>query len=80
MLRGYAGLRLRTYAELPEESYLEPHALLELKRFWENRTTLGATLRVGGKWFHDPVAPRVWGTDGTPHAAQLSATIDLARA
>lgn len=79
MTRAYVGLRVRSYADLPEESYLEPHAVVELKRFWENRTTVGASLRLGGKWFHDPVAPRVWGTEGTPHAAQLSATLDLAR-
>lgn len=78
-VRGYLGLRARTYDDLPEESYLEPHAFLEVKRFWANRTTLGATVRLGGKWFHDPVAPQVWGTTGPPHAAQLSATIDLAR-
>ncbi len=79
MVRGYAGLRGRTYAALPEESYLEPHAVLELKRFWNNRTTLGSTLRLGGKWFHDDAAPGVWGTDGTPHAAQASVALDLAR-
>ncbi|HPF69107.1 MAG TPA: hypothetical protein PLQ13_00435 [Candidatus Krumholzibacteria bacterium] len=79
MVRGYAGLRVRRYDLLPEESYLEPHAVLELKRFWNNRTTLGATLRAGGKWFHDEVAPNVWGTDGTPYAAQASASLDLAK-
>jgi hypothetical protein len=79
MLRGYLGARARRYAELPEESYYEPHAVLVAKRFWENRTTLGATLRLGGKWFYDDVAPRVWGTSGTPSAAQLSGNLDFAK-
>jgi hypothetical protein len=79
MLRGVAGLRTRTYDALPEESYTEPHALVELKHFSENRTTLGATVRLGGKWYHDAVAPRVWGTRTTPVTSQLSAGLDVAR-
>lgn len=79
MVRGYVGARGRRYSELPEESYYEPHAVLVAKRFWENRTTLGATVRIGGKWFYDDVAPRVWGTSGTPSAAQISGNLDFAK-
>jgi hypothetical protein len=79
MVRGWVGLRSRTYRDLPEESYLEPHAVLEAKRFGGGRTTLGASLRLGGKWFHDPVAPQVWGTAGTPVTSQLSLALNGAR-
>lgn len=79
MVRALLGARLRTYAELPEESFVEPHALVELKRFGDDRSTLGATVRLGGKWFHDDVAAAVWGTAGTPHAAQLAADLTYSR-
>ena len=79
MLRTTLGARLRRFGELPEESFVEPHATLELKRFGADRSTLGAVVRLGGKWFHDDVAPAVWGTDGAPHAAQLSASLQYAR-
>lgn len=76
MVRGWAGLRLRSYPDLPEESYLEPHLVLEAKRFSENRTTLGASLRLGGKWFHDPVARNVWATGGTPVTSQIQLAVN----
>ena len=79
MLRGWVGIRLRTYRDLPEESCVEPHAVLEVKRFGDDRTTLGAALRLGGKWFHDPVAPKVWGTAGTPVTSQVTVSLDAAR-
>lgn len=79
MLRAVVGARLRTFADLPEESFVEPHAQLEAKRFGEDRSTLGATLRLGGKWYHDDAAASVWGTDGTPRAAQLAVTLQYAR-
>ena len=79
MLRGWAGLRLRSYRDLPEESYAEPHIVLEAKRFGDNRTTLGATLRLGGKWFYDPVAQNVWDTADTPVTSQLSVALNAAR-
>jgi len=79
MLRGWAGLRTRIYDDLPEESYLEPHAVLEIKRFGENRTTLGVSARLGGKWFHNPVAKNVWGTAGTPATSQFMVAIDAAK-
>jgi hypothetical protein len=79
MFRGWAGVRLRDYRDLPEESYLEPHAVLEAKRFGDDRTTLGVTARLGGKWFHDPAAPRVWGTAGTPVTSQLTVAFNVAK-
>lgn len=79
MLRALVGARLRTYADLPEESFVEPHALLEVKRFGAERSALGAVVRLGGKWFHDDVAAAVWGTAGTPLAAQLAADLTYSR-
>ena len=79
MVRGWAGLRQRSYRDLPEESYVEPHLVLDAKRFGDDRSTLGASLRLGGKWFHDPVASQVWGTPGTPVTSQLSAALNAAR-
>lgn len=79
MLRGWAGLRLRSYRDLPEESYLEPHLVFEAKRFGGSRTTVGATVRLGGKWFHDPVAPNVWDTEGTPVTSQLTLGANVAQ-
>lgn len=79
MLRGVLGFRIRSYADLPEESFVEPHGLLEVKRFSESRTALGAAVRLGGKWFNDPVAPAVWGTLGTPKAAQLTVAANVSQ-
>jgi hypothetical protein len=79
MLRGVAGLRWRRYESLPEESYLEPHATLELKHFSPSRRTLGATVRLGGKWYHEPAAVRVWESRSTPTTSQLAASLLLAQ-
>jgi len=79
MLRGVLGGRIRSYDDLPEESMLETYVLLEMKKFSESRTTLGTSVRLGGKRFHDPIAPRVWGTDGTPSASQLVVSADIAQ-
>jgi hypothetical protein len=79
MTRAVAGLRVRTYSVLPEESYTEPYVQLTARHFSPSRLTLGASLRLGGKWFHDPVAPAVWGTAGTPSTTQLAASLEAAR-
>ncbi len=79
MVRGWAGLRARTYDDLPEESYLEPHAVLEIKRFGGSRTTVGLSARLGGKWFNESVAKNVWGTTDTPSTSQLVTALSLSR-
>ncbi len=79
MIRGVAGGRVRSYSELPEESLLETYVLLEMKKFTENRTTIGTSLRLGGKQFYDPIAPRVWGTQDQPFASQLVLSLDAAQ-
>jgi hypothetical protein len=79
MLRGHAGVRTRTYAALPEESFIEPYGRLEARYFSPSRTTVGGSLRLGGKWFHDPVSARMWDTRSTPVTAQLAAALTLAQ-
>jgi hypothetical protein len=79
MIRGIAGGRVRSYSELPEESLLETYVLLEMKKFSENRTTIGTSVRLGGKQFYDPIAPRVWGTQDQPFASQLVLSLDAAK-
>jgi hypothetical protein len=79
MLRGVAGLAWRRYEALPEESYVEPHLSLQLRHFSPSRLSLGAALRLGGKWYHDPAASRVWNANGTPSTAQLAASVMAAQ-
>lgn len=77
MVDGFAGLRLRDYPDLPEESYVEPHAALVTRYFFDTGTSVGTTLRAGGKWYHDPVAQNVWDSTGMPSTSQVSASLDL---
>ena len=79
MLHGFAALRWRDYGDLPEESFAEPHARLELQHYSESRTTLGLALSVGRKTFNDPVASRVWDTSETPAASRLAARLSIAQ-
>lgn len=79
MTRAYFGLRARTYGALPEENTLEPHLFAEFKHFSASRTTLGASLLLGGKWYTDASAPAVWGTSSTPSTAQAAFTLNAAR-
>ena len=77
--KGFAGLRLRKYDDLPEESYREPHGELEVQRFSENRTTLGLKVRYGWKQFNDDVASQVWETLKLPSTSQLAARLSFSK-
>ncbi|MBU0741892.1 hypothetical protein KKA85_03945 [bacterium] len=77
--RGYAALRIRRYGDLPEESYVEPHAHLELQRYAESRTTLGLAVDYGVKIFDDASAPRIWDTPDTPATSQIAARLNFAQ-
>jgi hypothetical protein len=77
LTEGFVGLRLRDYQALPEESYLEPHAVLVSRYFFDRGTSFGTTLRAGGKWYHEPVARRVWDSGTTPSTSQVSASLDV---
>lgn len=79
LLKGYAGLRVRKYEELPEESYIEPHGQLEIQRFSESRTTVGLRVRYGYKQFNDEVAPQVWETLNLPSTSQLAARLNFSQ-
>ena len=79
LLKGYAGFRIRKYDELPEESYIEPHAQLEIQRFSENRTSLGLRVRYGWKQFNDDVASQVWETLNLPSTSQLAARLSFSK-
>ena len=79
MLRTAAQFQYRRYADLPEESFLEPRLQIELKRFAESRTTVGLDLRAGLKYFYDSAASRVWGTPNLPSTPQLAARLNFAR-
>ncbi len=76
---GFAGLRVRTYGELPEESYFEPHGRLKIQRFFDSRATIGLSARFGAKYYHDSVAPSVWGTPNLPSISQLAARLNIAK-
>lgn len=78
MTHAYVGLRARVYGRLPEENTVEPHLFVEFKRFAASRTTLGASVRVGGKWYTDASAPAVWGTHSTPSTAQAAFALSVA--
>ncbi|MBC8423084.1 hypothetical protein H8E07_03080 [bacterium] len=77
--RGFAALRIRRYGDLPEESYIEPHAHLEVQRYAESRTTLGLAIDYGLKLFDDSSAPLIWDTHTTPTTSQIVARINLAQ-
>ncbi len=79
LLRGFAALRYRSFGTLPEESYLEPHGRLELQSYWESRTTVGLALKLGGKYYLDSVASRVWGTSQIPSVSQFAARLNFAQ-
>ena len=79
LTKGFAALRVRTYGELPEESYLEPHGKLEIQRFFESRVTVGLSVRYGAKYYNDSVAPSVWGTPDLPSISQAAARLNLAK-
>ncbi len=79
LLRGYAALRVRSYSDLPEESYTEPHGRLEVQHYLESRTTLGLAVKMGAKIFYDPVALRVWDTSNTPSVSQLAIRFNFAQ-
>ena len=79
LFKGFAALKIRQYDELPEESYLEPHAQLEIQRFYESRTALGLKVRYGWKQFNEDVASQVWGTLNLPSTSQLAARLNFSR-
>lgn len=79
MMRTAAQFQHRRYADLPEESFLEPRLQVELKRFAESRTTVGLDLRAGLKYFYDSAASRVWETPNLPSTSQLAARLNFAR-
>jgi hypothetical protein len=77
--KGFAGLRIRKYDDLPEESFIEPHGQLEYKRFSENRTSIGLRIRYGWKQYNDDVASQVWGTLNLPSTSQLAARLSFSK-
>lgn len=77
--KGFAGLKIRKYDELPEESYLEPHGQLEYTRFSDNRMSIGMRVRYGWKQYNDDVAPQVWGTLNLPSTSQLAARLSFSK-
>ncbi len=77
--RGYAAMRIRRYSDLPEESFIEPHAHLEMQRYSESRTTLGLALDYGVKTFDDPTASRIWETLESPSTSQIAARFNFAQ-
>ena len=79
MTKGFAALRARTYGELPEESYLEPHGRLEIQRFFESRATVGLSVRYGAKYYYDSVASSVWETPNLPSVSQVAARLNIAK-
>ena len=79
MSKGFAALRVRTYGDLPEESYIEPHGRLEIQRFFDSRITIGLSARYGVKFYNDPVARSVWGTTDIPSVSQVAARLNIAK-
>jgi hypothetical protein len=77
--KGFAAFRVRTYGELPEESYLEPNGKLEIQRYFDSRATIGLSARYGAKFYNDSVAPSVWGTPNLPSISQLAARLNIAK-
>jgi len=77
--RGYAAMRVRRYDDLPEESFVEPHAHLEVQRYSESRTTLGLAIDYGIKTFDDPIASRIWETLESPSTSQIAARFNFAQ-
>ena len=77
--KGFAGLKIRSYGDLPEESFIEPHGQLEIQRFSENRTTLGLRVRYGWKQFNDDAASQVWETLNLPSTSQLAGRFTFSR-
>lgn len=77
--KGFAGYRVRVYDMLPEESYLEPHAQLEVQRFSESKTTLGLRVRYGYKKFHEDAASQVWETPSLPSTSQLATRLSFSK-
>jgi len=78
-VRGSVGFRARDYAALPEESNVESYAFLETKRFFEAGSMLGASMRLGSKWFTDPAASRVWAVEGTPTTTQMTVALQASQ-
>ena len=79
MTKGSVALRIRTYGELPEESYIEPHGKLEIQRYFESRVTVGLSARYGAKYYNDSVASSVWGTPNLPSISQVAARLNIAK-
>ncbi len=79
LLKGFAAFRGRKYGELPEESYLEPHGQLEIKKFFDSRATIGLSARFGAKFYNDSVASSVWETLDLPSTSQMAARLNLAK-
>ena len=77
--KGFVGLKIRDYGDLPEESYIEPHGQLEIQRFFESRSALGLRVRYGWKQYNDDVAPQVWETLNLPSTSQLAARLNFSR-
>lgn len=80
LVRGSIGLRTRSYDALPEESNVESYAFVETKHFFDAGTMLGASVRLGSKFFTDPAASGVWGVEGTPSTTQLTVAVQASRA
>ncbi len=79
LLNGFAALRVRKYGDLPEESYMEPHGQLEIKKFFDSRATIGLSARYGAKYYNDSVASSVWETLDLPSTSQVAARLNLAK-
>ena len=79
LLRGYAALRYRSFGDLPEETYIEPHGRLEMQYYTESRTTLGLALKFGAKYYNDSIASQIWETNSIPSVSQFATRINLAQ-
>ncbi|MBZ0268662.1 hypothetical protein K8I85_10940 [bacterium] len=79
LLRGHVDTKYRRYGDLPEESYLESNARLELQRFLPSSTTLGLQVGWGAKWYTDSAAEEVWETGGTPVTSQVRLRLNAAQ-
>ncbi len=79
LLKAVGTFRLRSYDDLPEESYLEPRLDVQLKRFFASRTTVGLETSLGLKHFYDSAASRVWETPHLPSTSQLAARLNLSQ-
>ncbi|MBU8869252.1 MAG: hypothetical protein KOO60_00130 [Gemmatimonadales bacterium] len=75
LLKGYAAFKIKNFGNILGESFREPHGKLEIKRFFQSRTTLGLAVRFGAKFYYDDAASNVWGTLNLPSTSQSSARL-----